>query len=193
MEISHEKQNDERVYMGFWIYLMTDLLMFAVLFAAFIVLRDSTHGNVGIKEIFNPAFVLVETLILLTSSFTIGVSHHFSESKKKARILIPLFLTILLGVAFIGMEFYEFAHLLNEGHSFTESAFLSAFFALVGFHGLHIIVGTLWLVILAFHISHYGIVRSNKRKLLLASTFWHFLDIVWIFIFTIVYLMGGII
>src|SRR5690606_18544762 len=123
METNHEKQNDERVYMGFWIYLMTDLLMFAVLFAAFIVLRDSTHGNIGIKEIFNPSFVLVETLILLTSSFTIGLSHHFSESKKKIKILRPLLLTIALGIVFIGMEIYEFSHLLNEGHSFTESAF----------------------------------------------------------------------
>jgi len=189
MEKHH--QND-RTALGFWLYLMTDLLMFAVLFAVYAVLRDNTFGAISIKQIFDPPFVLVETFILLTSSFTSGLGVLFLRQGEKRKALIFLVTTLLLGLIFIGMEVYEFAKLASEGYTPQTSAFLSAFFTLIGFHGLHIAAGSLWLGIMINQILKHGTTISNIRKTTLLGTFWHFLDIVWIFIFTIVYLFGGI-
>ncbi len=183
---------DDRVAFGFWIYLMTDLLMFAVLFATFIVLRDSTHGKITIEEIFNPPFVLTETLILLLSSFTSGLAVLFFHQEKLRKGIVFFITTILLGFAFLAMEIYEFNNLISEGNGPDKSAFLSSFFTLVGTHGLHISIGTLWLVIMTVQILRRGLTLSNVRKATMAGIFWHFLDVVWIFIFTIVYLFGGI-
>lgn len=182
------KKLDNTIFFGFWVYLMTDLLMFAVLFATFAVLRNSTAGGPSGREIFNLPFVLAETLILLTSSFTMGLSIISARDKKKT--LFFLGLTMLLGILFVGMELYEFSNLIREGHSFQNSAFLSSFFTLVGTHGLHITAGLIWMVALIIAIMKRGVSPSNIRKLTLLSLFWHFLDIVWIFIFTVVYLMG---
>lgn len=182
----------DKVFLGFWIYMMTDLLMFSVLFAVYMVLRDSTFGGIGISEIYNPPFVLTETLILLTSSFTVGLALLFAAKKNKSKTISFLILTAILGLVFLGMELYEFSHLFSQGHTFRESAFLSAFFTLLSFHALHIIAGTVWIAILTFHVSLYGIVDNNIRKLKMMGIFWHFLDVVWIFIFTIVYLFGGV-
>jgi cytochrome o ubiquinol oxidase subunit 3 len=189
-----EKHNhDDRVFLGFWIYLMTDLIMFAVLFATFIVLRESTISTATIREIFNPPFVLTETLLLLTSSFTCGLGI-LSLHKKKLNVGVSMFLvTIILGLLFLGMEIYEFYELIIEGNTPQASAFLSSFFSLVGMHGLHISIGIIWLIIMMISLLKKGLTHSNIRKSIMASTFWHFLDVVWIFIFTIVYLFGGII
>ena len=172
--------------------MMTDLLMFAVLFAAFTVLRNSTHGGITISQIFDPPFVLIETLILLTSSFVCGLALLAAQSRNKKKTIILLSITALLGISFLAVELYEFSHLLSEGNSYTKSAFLSSFFTLLSFHGLHIIAGTFWIGILLIHISRNGLKDANVRKLKLLGIFWHFLDVVWIFIFTIVYLLGGI-
>lgn len=188
-----EKKVDDRTYFGFWVYLMTDLLMFAILFASFAVLRNSTHGGITIHQIVNPPFVLMETVILLTSSFTVGLATLMLYRNKKAAGICLLLVTVVLGLAFLGMELFEFNELLVEGNGPQQSAFLSSFFALVGTHGLHIASGTFWIIIMIIQISRKGITHPNLRKTILASTFWHFLDIVWIFIFTIVYLLGGII
>lgn len=185
------KERKDNVFLGFWIYMMTDLLMFSVLFAVYIVLKDATFGAITISEIYDPPFVLAETLILLTSSFTCGLAILFALKKLKKKTLLFLFLTLLLGFAFLGMEFYEFSHLFSEGYTYEDSAFLSAFFALLGFHGLHILGGSIWICILIFHVFLRGIVDNNIRKLKMLGIFWHFLDIVWIFIFTIVYLFAG--
>lgn len=187
----HSKSTD-KVTFGFWLYLMTDLLMFAVLFAAFAVLRNNTFGATSIVEIFDPPFVLVETLVLLTSSFTSGLGVLYAANRNKKMTLIFFALTFLLGVVFLMMEFYEFSHLIHAGNTWQRSAFLSSFFALLGTHGAHIAAGLLWLGILIIHIMRFGVTESNYGKLKLLSIFWHFLDIVWIFIFTIVYLFGGI-
>lgn len=182
----------DKVFLGFWIYMMTDLLMFSVLFAVFMVLRDNTFGGITIAEIYDPPFVLTETLILLTSSFTVGLAILFAIKKLKTPTVFFLILTAILGLIFLGMELYEFYHLFSEGYTYQKSAFLSSFFTLLSFHGLHIIGGTIWITILATHIFLKGIVDNNIRKLRMMGIFWHFLDVVWIFIFTIVYLFGGI-
>lgn len=187
-----DHSSDEKVFLGFWLYLMTDLLMFAVLFATFAVLRNSTHGGITMSEIFDPPFVLTETLILLTSSFICGIAVLGAQARNKKKTISMLIVTALLGMIFLGMELYEFSHLISHGNSYTESAFLSSFFALVGFHGLHIFGGIIWMLILLGFIIKRGLTPSNIRKTMLIGIFWHFLDIVWIFIFTIVYLLGGL-
>lgn len=190
-KLTNHHQETDNVTFGFWIYLMTDLLMFAVLFATFAVLRDSTHGGIGIKEIFDPPFVLLETLILLTSSFTSGLGIIAARAFDKKKTFLFLGITLALGIAFLFMEYIEFSHLIHEGSTPQTSAFLSAFFALLGTHGLHIIIGCLWMILLLVQMIRRGLTHSLVRKLSLLGIFWHFLDIVWIFIFTFVYLMAG--
>lgn len=190
-KISHH-QKDEKTIFGFWVYLMTDLLMFSVLFATFAVLHTSTFGGVTIREIFNAPFVLTETIALLTSSFTIGFAILFAKDNQKNKALMFLEITFILGLVFLLMEITEFSNLFHEGNGFQRSAFLSSFFTLVGTHGLHIASGLFWMLILIIQVMRRGLTSSNLRKLTLLSLFWHFLDIVWIFIFTIVYLMGAI-
>lgn len=176
--------------LGFWIYLMTDCVLFATLFATYAVLHTSTFGGPTSKDIFELPFVLVETLILLTSSFTIGMALIASKTGNKRLTLMWLAITFALGTAFVGMELYEFTRLAMEGNSWQRSGFLSAFFTLVGTHGAHILVGLLWLSVLIVRIIRGGLRSSDVRRLALFGLFWHFLDIIWICLFTIVYLMG---
>jgi len=187
----HEQSND-KVAFGFWLYLMTDLIMFAVLFASFAVLRNNTFGGPKGSDIFDLPFVLIETLILLTSSFTCGLGMIAARQNKRSQVLAFFGVTFLLGLSFLGMELYEFNHLIAEGFDWQKSAFLSSFFTLVGTHGLHITGGLIWLGILLTYTIKKGLTDNVVRKFMLMSVFWHFLDIVWIFIFTIVYLFGGI-
>jgi cytochrome o ubiquinol oxidase subunit III len=186
----HEAQANDRVAFGFWVYLMTDLLMFAVLFATFSVLRGNTFGGPTGRELFSLPQALQETLILLTSSFTAGIGMMAARRNHKNQVLIWFGITFLLGLAFLGLELKEFAAFIREGHTWQSNAFLSSFFTLVGTHGLHITFGLLWMAITLVFISIRGLSSSMVRKLTLLSLFWHFLDIVWIFIFTIVYLMA---
>jgi cytochrome o ubiquinol oxidase subunit 3 len=180
----------DKVHFGFWLYLMTDLLVFSVLFASFMVLRDATHGGPSGAELFDLNFVLVETMVLLVSSFTCGLGMLAARRQRTAQTFLWFGLTFILGLTFLGMELYEFGHLLAEGHSWQSSAFLSAFFTLVGTHGIHIFAGLLWFAILFVYVAKRGLTESAIRKFIWLSIFWHFLDIVWIFLFTIVYLMG---
>jgi cytochrome o ubiquinol oxidase subunit 3 len=196
--MSHEvqtiqNQSESSSAFGFWIYLMTDLLMFAVFFATFAVLRDSTHGGAPAGELFKLPFALIETLILLTSSFTCGIGMFFARRGDKAKTILFFVITFLLGLAFLGMELTEFSELFHEGNTPQRSAFLSSFFTLVGAHGLHIFSGLIWLSILLVYTLKRGLTVSGVRKLTLLSLFWHFLDIVWIFIFTVVYLFAKVI
>ncbi len=188
----NKHDNNDKTIFGFWVYLMTDLVMFAALFAAFAVLRNNTFGGIAIRDIFNPPFVLIETLILLTSSFSIGLTILSAQANKKTQTIFFLLTTFALGVSFLTMELIEFSHLIHDGNSFQRSAFLSSFFTLVGTHGLHITAGLVWMGILIIQVLGRGLTISTVRKLTLLTLFWHFLDIVWIFIFTIVYLFGGI-
>ncbi|MDQ3064884.1 MAG: cytochrome o ubiquinol oxidase subunit III [bacterium] len=186
----HEEAATDRTMFGFWVYLMTDLLMFAVLFAVFAVLRNNTMGGPAGRDLFSPSLALAETLILLTSSFTAGVGMIYARRGLKGNTLAWFGITFMLGLAFLGIELYEFYEFIHEGHTMTVNAFLSSFFVLVGTHGLHITSGLLWLGILMVYVKKRGLTSHMVRKLALLSLFWHFLDIVWIFIFTVVYLMA---
>jgi cytochrome o ubiquinol oxidase subunit 3 len=181
---------DARIIFGFWAYLMTDLVLFASLFAVYAVFRGATFGGPAGTDIFSARFVLAETLILLTSSFTCGLGILAARSGSKNAVLAWFGGTFALGALFLAMELSEFARLAAAGNGWQKSAFLSSYFTLVGTHGLHVALGLVWMLALLGHILWRGLTRSNMRKLMLLSLFWHFLDIVWIFIFTIVYLMG---
>ena len=189
---NHEAVQAQKTSFGFWLYLMTDLVLFATLFATYAVLKNNTFGGPSSNDLFDMPFVLVETLLLLTSSFTAGLAMLAVYKRAKTQALVWFAITFALGASFLGMELYEFHHLVSEGHSWRESGFLSAFFTLVATHGLHILIGLLWLSVMFIHIIRRGFTSGTVRRLSLFSMFWHFLDIVWIFIFTIVYLMGVI-
>ncbi|HEY6736936.1 MAG TPA: cytochrome o ubiquinol oxidase subunit III [Candidatus Saccharimonadia bacterium] len=175
---------------GFWVYLMTDCVIFACLFATYAVLHRNTAGGPGAAELFSLPFVLAETLILLTSSYTAGLGLLSARRGERRAMFAWLALTGLLGLAFLGLEISEFRNLVIEGNSWQRSGFLSAFFTLVGTHGLHIATGLVWLGVLADKLYFRGLMPGNLRRLALFTLFWHFLDVIWIFIFTFVYLLG---
>jgi cytochrome o ubiquinol oxidase subunit 3 len=187
---SHEAQANDRVMFGFWVYLMTDLLMFAVLFAVYAVLHGNTQGGPSGHDLFSGPLALTETLILLTSSFTCGLGMIAARRGDKNQVLVWFAATFLLGLNFLGLELYEFTQFIHEGHTLATNAFLSSFFVLLGTHGLHITFGLLWMIITLVFVMKRGLNPHMVRKLNLLSLFWHFLDIVWIFIFTVVYLMA---
>ncbi|EKE76762.1 cytochrome o ubiquinol oxidase subunit III [Gallaecimonas xiamenensis 3-C-1] len=176
---------------GFWIYIMTDLVLFATLFASYAVLYNHTAGGPSGKDIFELDFVLVETFLLLLSSFTSGLSMLAMHAGNKAKTIGWLVVTGLLGAGFIGMEVYEFHHLIAHGMGPDRSAFLSAFFTLVGTHGLHVTCGLIWMSVMIFQVARHGLTDVNQTRLSCLSLFWHFLDIVWICVFTFVYLLGA--
>jgi cytochrome o ubiquinol oxidase subunit III len=184
----HAAEADDRVMFGFWVYLMTDLLMFAVLFAVYAVLHNNTLGGETDRELFSLPLALAETLILLTSSFTSGIGLYMARKRDQTQTLIWFGVTFLLGLAFLGIEMMEFRELIHEGLTWQTNAFLSSFFALVGTHGLHITSGLIWMAVTLVFTVKRGLTKQIVRKLTLLSLFWHFLDIVWIFIFTIVYM-----
>lgn len=187
---SHDAQN--KTVFGFWVYLMTDCILFASLFATYAVMHNNTFGGSPARELFSLPYVLTETLILLTSSFTCGLAVMAAHSRNKNNVIKWFGVTFVLGLAFLGMEINEFTQLVQEGNSWQRSGFLSSFFTLVGTHGLHISVGLLWLSVIIAQLYRRGLTSSVVRRLTLFSLFWHFLDIIWIFIFTIVYLMGAV-
>jgi len=177
---------------GFWIYILTDCVLFATLFAAFAVLHDNTYGGPGIKELASLPYVFAETLFLLASSFTYGLAMLSLYKGKTNRVITWLMITFLLGLSFIVMEVNEFIHLYLEHHSWHSSAALSAFFTLVGTHGLHVTLGLIWMAVMMIQLSIYKNTPTISKRLTYLGLFWHFLDIVWIFVFTIVYLMGAV-
>ncbi len=184
----HEAAANDRAMFGFWVYLMTDLLMFAVLFAVYAVLHGNTLGGPSDKDLFSLPLALKETLILLTSSFTCGIGMIAARRGDKKQVLAWFGVTFVLGLMFLSLELSEFAEFIHEGHTMQSNAFLSSFFTLVGTHGLHITSGLLWMAITMAYVLKRGLNSQMLRKLAMLSLFWHFLDIVWIFIFTVVYL-----
>jgi cytochrome o ubiquinol oxidase subunit 3 len=186
----HEPANAAKTSFGFWVYIMTDCVLFATLFATYAVMHTRIADGPSGADIFDMPFVLVETLLLLVSSFTAGLAVLAMQARAKTQVLVWLGVTFALGAAFLGMELYEFHHLVAAGESWRESGFLSAFFTLVGTHGAHILSGLIWIAVLMAQIAKRGITGATTRRLTLLSLFWHFLDIVWIFIFTVVYLLG---
>lgn len=189
-EMAHH--NDDKTIFGFWTYLMTDCVLFASLFASYAVLHSNTFGGPNGHELFSLPYVLAETLILLTSSFSCGLAVLAAQRQNKQQVMLWLAVTFLLGAAFLGLELSEFHKLANEGNSWRRSGFLSAFFTLVGTHGLHITIGLTWMATFMVQLYRKGFTGSAIKRLTLLSLFWHFLDVIWIFIFTIVYLFGAI-
>lgn len=192
-KIDHHTLSAEKTYFGFWVYLLTDLLLFATLFATYIVLKNNTFGGEGAAKLFSLPYALAETIILLVSSFTSGLGFLAAKRLQKTQVFIWYGITFVLGIAFLSMELTEFSHLWIEGNTFQRSAFLSAFYTLVGTHGLHIATGLFWMILLFVYLMKKGLTPHAVNKLTLLSVFWHFLDLVWIFIFTVVYLFGGVI
>ena len=175
---------------GFWLYLMTDCILFASIFATYAVLSGNFAGGPSGHDIFELNYVLVETALLLFSSITFGFAMLQMYKGNKAGVLGWLAVTWLLGAGFIGMEVNEFHLLISEGFGPSRSGFLSGFFALVGTHGLHVTAGLIWMAILMYQINKHGITNTSKTRMSCLSLFWHFLDVVWICVFTVVYLMG---
>lgn len=185
-------QVQERKSFGFWVYVMTDCILFATLFAVFAVLRTATAGGPSGSDIFDLEFIMVETMILLVSSFTVGIAVISAQRNYKKQSIFWLIVTFLLGAAFLSLELWEFNQLISEGYSWSRSAFLSSYFVLVGTHGLHIAVGLLWIAIMIFRLLQRDFKQTDVARLSLLGLFWHFLDVIWIFIFSFVYLIGGL-
>ena len=186
----HHHEEGASTTIGFWIYLMSDCLMFAVLFAVFGVLGQSYAAGPGPQALFELHLVAINTAFLLLSSLTFGFAMLSTVAGRQDRAMLWLGATLVLGLAFLAVVIYEFQHLIHLGAGPQRSAFLSAFFALVGTHGLHVAFGCLWLVTLMIQVWRKGLIPANKRRLMCLSLFWHFLDVIWIGVFTFVYLMG---
>lgn len=181
-----------KTVLGFWMYLMTDCILFATLFTTYALLRNNTFGGPSSQELFSLSTAFTETMILLFSSLTCGLAMLAAVKSQRNKIIGWLTLSFLLGASFVALELNEFFHLVQEGNSWTRSAFLSSFFTLVGTHGLHVSIGLFWMLVLVGQLFWFGMTTNTFRRLVVFSLFWHFLDLVWIFIFTFVYLMGVI-
>jgi cytochrome o ubiquinol oxidase subunit 3 len=186
--MKHSSHN--HVSLGVWVYLMSDCVLFACLFAAYAVLHTQTAAGPTAAMLFDRKFVFWETMALLTSSFTCGLALLAAHRKNARGVWTALFATFVLGLVFLGLELHEFSALAAAGHSWRESAFLSSFFTLVGTHGLHIFIGELWMLVLFAYLALRGLTEQVTQRILYFSLFWHFLDIVWICIFSFVYLFS---
>ena len=185
-----EHHPQQGTLLGFWLYLMSDCLIFAVLFACYGVLGRSYAAGPSGADLFELPLVALNTALLLFSSITYGFAMISMQHGRKKGVLAWLAVTGLFGLGFLSVELHEFTHLIHEGFGPQRSAFLSSFFTLVGTHGLHVTFGTVWLVTLMVQVQRLGLIPENRRRLMCLSMFWHFLDVVWIGVFTFVYLMG---
>ncbi|WP_455479507.1 cytochrome (ubi)quinol oxidase subunit III [Bartonella sp. B23] len=208
----HHHDSSSIMTFGFWVYILSDLILFSTLFSSFAVFSASYGGGKAGNEFINLKFVLVETTILLLSSITYGFAMVQVHKGSLSAVRLWMAITFMLGCCFIGMETYEFHELLGEVFYYDPgayagidpatglqlfgrevlSAYWSAFFALVGTHGLHVSAGLLWMVVMFFHLRRHGLDQDNKTRLACLSIFWHLLDIVWVGVFTMVYLLGAL-
>ena len=188
-EEHHHDYGGDTVF-GFWVYILSDCILFASLFAVYAVLGGNFMDAPTAKELFELDYVLAETALLLVSSFTFGMAMLSANKKDLKGLYLWLGLTFLLGLGFLIMEVNEFIHFTHEGASAWASGAWSAFYGLIGTHGLHVFAGMIWLVILVIHISRDGLTEGNMVRLMCLSLFWHFLDIIWICVFSVVYLVG---
>lgn len=194
----HEKYPDphhdiySKTTFGFWVYILTDFMLFGTLFAAYAVLHSSTFGGPSPKELFHLPTTYLQTYILLVSAFTVGLAGAATHRRNKTWTIIFYAVTFVLGLIFMWMELGEFIGLVGSGNSWERSAYLSAFFTLIGTHWAHIIFGLLWMIVLIIPVCIHGVTPVSIRRLTCLKMFWQFLNVVWIFIFTIVYLVGVI-
>jgi cytochrome o ubiquinol oxidase subunit III len=186
----HEHAEGGSTMLGFWLYLMSDCLLFAILFATYAVLSTNYAAGPAPRDLFDLWTVALNTTMLLLSSITYGFAMLSASEGRKGATQVWLVVTALFGMAFVGIELREFAHMIAEGATPQRSAFLSSFFALVSTHGLHVSFGIIWILTSIVQVQMHGLIPANIRRLMCLSLFWHFLDIVWIGVFTFVYLMG---
>lgn len=188
----HHHPEGHSTLLGFWIYLMSDCLIFAILFACYAVLGGNYAAGPAPKDLFDLNLIAINTAMLLFSSITYGFALLQMQRGSVRGTQRWLAITGMFGLAFLAIEIYEFQHLIHLGATPQRSAFLSAFFTLVGTHGLHVTFGLIWLVTLIVQLNKHGLIAANKRRVMCLSMFWHFLDVIWIGVFTIVYLMGAL-
>jgi heme/copper-type cytochrome/quinol oxidase subunit 3 len=179
--------------LGFWLFLGGETVLFGTLFAAFLALRDSVMDGPTPDHLFDLGLVAIATAILLTSSLTSVFAIQAMHRHETKALINWLIITVLLGLGFLGLEIYEFYHYVHEGHGFTTSAFSSSFYTLVGFHGAHVLFGILWITLLIIQLKRKGLTVVTAPKVYVAGMYWHFIDVVWVFIFTVVYLMGKVV
>jgi len=189
---AHHHGSDSTDVFGFWMYILTDCILFGCLFATFLVLNNPGYPGPAFKDYVNLHDVLIETFILLISNFTFSLAIVNLYKDKLYKVQLWLGITFLLGAGFITMELIEFIHLANEGFRWDVSGAISSFFTLVGTHGLHVSFGLLWIIVMIFQLPLIKLNHVKRRRMIYLGLFWNFLDIVWIFVFTIVYLMGAI-
>jgi len=189
-----DTHNDDysKTTFGFWVYLLTDLMFFASIFAAYAVLSKKTFGGPSAHDLFSLSYSTVQTLVMLTSAFTIGLGGVYAHRNSKGGVIFFFFLSFLLGLCFLGMMGQEFSQVLAHGNSWKTSAFLSIYFSLVGLFGLHMIVALLWVLVLIPPVFKEGISAISLKRLTCLRMFWQFINIVWVFIFTFVYVLGVI-
>lgn len=179
--------------LGFWLFLGGETVLFGTLFSAFLALRNQVLDGPPAHELFQLPLVALATALLLTSSLTSVFAVHALHTNRVKALINWLIVTVLLGAAFLGLEIYEFVHYVHEGHGFTTSAFSSSFYTLVGFHGAHVAFGILWITLIIIQLAKKGLTVVTAPKVYVAGMYWHFIDVVWVFIFTVVYLMGKVV
>lgn len=188
---SHHDTYSKTVF-GFWLFLLTDFMLFATIFVMYAVLQTSTFGGPSAKDLFSLDHALAQTLILLVSTFTVSIGGVYAHRKSKGFVLGLFGFTFVLGLIFLGTEISEFTRLINSGDSWHNSAFLSAYFTLVGTHVFHVVFGLLWFIVLLLPVITQGLTDVNIRRLTCLRMFWQFLNIIWVFIFSVVYLLGAV-
>ncbi|AMQ21958.1 cytochrome aa3 quinol oxidase subunit III [Geobacillus sp. JS12] len=193
LPLEYRTQESRLNILGFWIFLGAEVALFATLFATYLVLFQRTGSGPTAGELFEVQDVLIETLLLLTSSFTCGLAIFEMRRGRMSGLIAWLLVTLLLGAGFITFEIREFIHYVHEGATMQTSAFLSSFFVLVGTHGAHVSLGIGWMILIIIQLLQRGFTPKTARKVFIVSLYWHFLDVVWIFIFTLVYLLGMVI
>ena len=188
----HEHHPETGTNLGFWMYLMSDCLIFAILFACYAVLGGNYAAGPSPRDLFDLPLVALNTAMLLFSSITYGFAMLSMQAGRVGAVRGWLAVTAVFGLAFLGIEIYEFAHLIHIGATPQRSAFLSAFFTLVGTHGLHVTFGLIWIVVMLVQLNQRGLSVENQRRMTCLGMFWHLLDVVWIGVFTFVYLLGAL-
>ncbi|GKU84697.1 cytochrome (ubi)quinol oxidase subunit III [Niallia sp. NCCP-28] len=188
LPLEYQTEQNRLNILGFWIFLGAEVVLFATLFAAYGSLKDNFAGGPTPKDLFILKDVMIETLLLLTSSFTCGVAIWYMRRHNLKGLITWLIITLLLGAGFVFFEINEFIHYVHEGATMQTSAFLSSFFVLLGTHGLHVTIGIGWAISIIIQLARRGLTPTTARKTFIISLYWHFLDVVWIFIFTFVYL-----
>lgn len=187
----HHQEVYSKTIFGFWVYLLTDFVMFGALFATYIVLKNGTYGGPSARELFNQTLALWQSVVLLLSCVTIGLAITAVHCRHKRLATFFFIITFVLGLVFMGIEWHELSRFIREGNSWKRSAFLSAFFTVIGTHAVHVILGLLWMIVLVIPLWITGVTTTVIRRLTCLKIFWQFINLIWIFIFSIVYLMGA--